>query len=167
MKVFFVIISAYILILFGFILDVSAQKKTRRGQVCGNPKLACKSRENFQPNDLPFETERNFVIAESEFFYAIILKSEKRPDYTDCEKRFPENERLAVQALFPENKVFAVRCGEAGENYYTNVAADVTFLGVYAGRTLSEANKFLKTVQATGKFPGVKVRRMHAGINGT
>jgi hypothetical protein len=47
------------------------------------------------------------------------------------------------------------------------VANDVNFIAIYAGKTLTEANGFLKTVQATGKFKGANVRRMQAEINGT
>lgn len=130
---------------------------------------ACKGRENFQPFHLPFDTGRNFVIAESEYFYGIVLRSKKmKPEWGDCENPiFGEKERLGVQAMFPRNKVFALNCVETGSNYYTGVADNIAFIGVYAGRTLAEANRFLKTVQATKKFAGVRVRRMKVGINGT
>jgi hypothetical protein len=52
----------------------TAQKKAKAGRVCGDPTVACKNRTNFQPNDLPFDTGKNFVIAESEPFYAMFLK---------------------------------------------------------------------------------------------
>jgi len=144
----------------------SAQKKAKAGRICGDPTVACKNRTNFQPNDLPFDTGKNFVIAESEPFYAIVLKSGKR-NYPTCEKAFPESERLSVQELFPHNMVFASRCSEPGDNYYDGFAANTTYIAVYAGRTSTEANAFLKKVKATAKFPGVRVRRTKAGINGT
>ena len=146
-----------------------AQKKARLGRVCGDPTAVCKGRENFQPYDLPFDTGRNFVIAESERFYGIVLRSQKmNPEWGDCEHPlFAEKERLEIQNMFPNNKVFALNCVEAGSNYYTGVADHFAFIGVYAGRTQAEANKFLKTVQDTKKFSGVRVRRMQAGINGT
>lgn len=150
-----------------FTHNAAAQKKPRLGKVCGDPTAACKDREFFQANDLPFDTGKNFVIAESVWFYAIVLKSAKPDPTAECEKILPESDRLSVQALFPKNVVFAFRCNEAGQNYYNGVKQDVPFLGVYAGATLAEANKFLKTVLATNKYPGVKVRRMQAGINGT
>ncbi len=155
-------------ILFGTALTTTAQKKAKLGKVCGDPTAACKGRENFQPFDLPFDTGKNFVIYESEKFYGIVLKSVKLKDWGDCEKpSFGESERMSVQELFPRNKVFALNCVETGLNYYTGVADQTAFIGVYAGRTLAEANKFLKTVQATGQFPGVKVRKMSIGVNGT
>ncbi len=146
---------------------MAAQKKKRLGRVCGDPTLPCKSRDSFQPYELPFDTGKNAVIAESEFFYAIVLKSAQPTNEIDCEKSFPELERLPTQDMFPDHKVFALRCEEPGSNYYTGIKSGAPFLAVYAGRTLTEANKFLKTVEATRKFPGVKLRRMKAGINGT
>lgn len=148
-------------------LYVPAQKRAKAGRVCGDPAAACKNRTNFQPSDLPFDTGKNFVIAESERFYAIVLKSARSGEYPSCQNAFPESERLSVQELFPHNMVFASRCSEPGDNYYEGMAANTTFLAVYAGRTSAEAKTFLKKVQATGKFPDVRVRRTRAGINGT
>jgi hypothetical protein len=69
--------------------------------------------------------------------------------------------------LFKDNKVFALKCSDAGDLYYTNIANDVNFIAVYAGKTLAEANNFLKTVKATGKFKGANARKMQAYVNGT
>lgn len=149
-------------------IGVSAQKKPLKGKVCGDPTVSCKSAENFQPFDLPFNTGKSFAIFESERFYGIVLRSVKLSDWGNCESpSFAESERLPIQEMFPHNKVFAQNCVETGMNYYTGVADRTAFIGVYAGRTLAEANLFLKTVKATGKFPGVKVRQMSIGINGT
>lgn len=148
--------------------DLTAQKKKVKGKVCSDPTVACKSAENFQPFDLPFNTGKNFAIFESEKFYGIVLRSVKLSDWGNCEApSFAESERLPIQELFPHNKVFAQNCVEPGTNYYTGVADQTAFIGVYAGRTLAEANVFLQKVKATGKFPGVKVRQMSIGINGT
>lgn len=163
-----IIIGAFVLLLFA--LTASAQRKTKvhQGKVCGDPTLPCKGSENFQPNDLPFDTGKNWVFYESVPFYAIVLKSVKLSDWGNCEQpSFAESERLPIQELFPRNKVFTLNCVETGLNYYEGVADQTAFIGVYAGRTLAEANKFLKTVRATGRFPDVRVRRMKAGINGT
>lgn len=160
-------LTAIALILFSSTLVVSGQRRAKLGKVCGNPNLPCKVRENFQPFELPFDTGKNFVIAESEYFYAIVLQSVKLKNEVGCENIFPEEGRLATQELFPNNKVFTLKCFETGQNYYTNVVQDVFFLAVYAGKTLAEANKFLKTIQSTKKYPGIKVRKMQIGINGT
>ncbi|MBK8305122.1 MAG: hypothetical protein WBC19_01270 [Pyrinomonadaceae bacterium] len=165
MKYGFLLIAC---ILLGSALTAFGQKKAKLGKVCGDPTAACKSRENFQSFDLPFDTGKNFGIYESEKFYGIVLKSVKLKDWGDCENpSFDEGDRMPIQELFPHNKVFALNCVETGTNYYTGVAEQTAFIGVYAGRTLAEANNFLKTVQATGQFPGVKVRRMSIGVNGT
>jgi len=95
------------------------------------------------------------------------LKTVKLNLEVNCENTISEEERLEIQKLFTNNKVFALKCSDADDLYYTNVANDVNFIAIYAGKTLTEANGFLKTVQATGKFKGANVRRMQAEINGT
>jgi len=151
------------------ILSLSANTAAQRrlGKICGDPHAPCGGREQFQPWELTFALPKNAVIYESEYFYSIILKSAKLKDYNDCEKSFAEADRIGIQGLFPKNKVFAMKCSEPGSMYYTNVANDVAFLGVYAGKTRAQADAFMKTVKATGKFPGAAVRRMKAGIDGT
>jgi hypothetical protein len=147
--------------------DTAAQR--RLGKICGDPNAPCGGRDQFQPWELTFGLPKNAVIYESEYFYSVILKSVKLPQnsYAECEKAFSEDERLKIQELFPKNKVFAFKCSEPGSMYYTNVANDVSFLGIYAGKTRVQADAFLKTVKATGRFPGASLRRMKAGINGT
>lgn len=168
MKKSSVIFFTAALVITAFSLMADAQKKAKAGKVCGDPTLHCTGSENFQPFDLPFDTGKNFVIYESEYFYGIVLKSVKLSDWGDCEKpSFPESERIPIQGMFEHNKVFALNCFESGSNYYTGVTDKTAFIGVYAGRTLIEANKFLKTVQATEKYPGIKVRKMKIGVNGT
>jgi hypothetical protein len=161
-----ILMAAVLTLLSVAVLNLQAQKKARLGKVCGNPNVACKGSENFQASDLPFDTGKNYIIAESVPFYAIVLKSAKYK-YPDCQKAFPESERLETQQLFPDNKVFAVRCSEPGESYYTGMNAETMFMGVYAGSTRAQADAFLKKVQATKKFPGVRVRKTQTGLNGT
>lgn len=161
----------YLIAFSGLILMASnafSQTKARLGRVCGDPTAKCRTRENFQPYELPFETGKNYVIVESKPFYAVILKSVKlNADQSNCDKAILESDRTEAQALFPHNVVFAMRCWESGQNSYTNVADGVSFMAVYAGQTSAQANAFLKTVAATGKFKGASVRRMRAQINGT
>jgi hypothetical protein len=145
-------------------LSVSGQA-TRRGQVCGDPTVGCPGQVDFQPNDLPFRIPKTAVIWESEMFYAIILQS--RNAKTDCNAHVSEDERLEAQALFPHHKVFADRCGEPGNLYYTNTNSDYRFMAVYAGRTRAEAARMLARVKATGRYPTANLRRMRAGFNGT
>ena len=152
------------------VVAVRAQKRKVAYRVCGDPTAACKQRENFQPFQLPFEYTSNFHISESQLFYAVILKSVKEnadPDQRNCEKAITEVDRIETQKLFPHNAVFVMRCWEPGEISYTNVADDVSFMGVYAGQTLAEANAFLVKVKAGGKFADATVRRIRVQMNGT
>jgi len=145
-----------------------AQTRAQLGIVCGDPTARCRTRENFQPYELPFETGKNYVIAESKPFYAVILRSVKlNADQSNCENAISESDRTDTQAMFPHKMVFVMRCWESGQNSYSNVADGVSFIAVYAGQTLLQANAFLKTVTATGKFKGASVRRMRVQINGT
>ena len=150
-------------------LSISAQRKARLGRVCGDPTIKCKGEEGFQPHNLPFDTGKNSVIAESERFYAVILRSVKIKEFGDCAKpSFPEAERVELQKLFVHNKVFAYNCLDgAGDQYFLGVSEHVAFVAVYAGRTLTEAKAFLDTVNATGKFQGAAIKRLQAEINGT
>lgn len=152
--------------------SVNAQKrfaKAKLGKICGNPQLKCRTGDMvFQDYEMAFEFPKgDMVIVDSEPFYAIILKTVKPNSEADCEKTISDNERLEIQKLFTENKVFALKCYEPGNIYYTNVANNVNFIAVYAGKTLIEANGFLKTVKATGNYKGANIRKMQAGINGT
>lgn len=154
------------------VLNHSRQRAPRRkiaprfAALCFDPTVKCNTSADFEPNDLPFQVRPDGVIVESEFFYAVILKSLKVAD-DDCETFVSEAERLQAQALFPRQKVFSSRCADPGYLYYTNVAPNMRFLGVYAGTTRAQAAQTLARVKATGKFPGANVRRMRAGFNGT
>lgn len=162
------LISVVLTVMFISSLSAEGQGKQRLGRVCGNPNAACRGVKNFQAYDLPFDTGKDFVIAESVWFYGIVLKSVKLKDYGDCEHPlFAERERLEIQDLFPNNKVFTLNCVDVGGNYYKGVADQTGFIGVYAGASKVTADAFLKTVKATGRFPGVRVRRMQIGFNGT
>lgn len=148
------------------------QRATRRkpmprfAVICFDPTVKCKTSVIFEPNDLPFQMTPDSVIVETEFFYAVILKSMKVAD-NDCERFTPEAERLQVQALFPRRKVFSSRCADPGSLYYTNVDPNTRFMAVYAGASKAEAARILAQVKASGKFPGANLRRMQAGFNGT
>jgi hypothetical protein len=115
---------------------------------------------------LPFRVPTNSVIFDTELFYAIILKSVPAPE-DDCNTFVPETERLEAQTLFPDRKVFASRCVEPGELFYTNVDSKHKIMAVYAGTTLAEAKLALAAVKSSGKFPGAYMRRMRTGFNGT
>ena len=96
----------------------------------------------FEPHQLPFRVPADAFIFETEQFYAVILKS-VRDESDDCTVFVPEAERLAAQELFPRHKVFASRCYDPGELFYTNTATGQQFMAVYAGRTRAEAARML------------------------
>ena len=160
-------------VLFGLIAcgaSASAQHraKPRSAILCPDPAVACRTSVEFQPYQLPFRVPADAVIYETEPFYAVILKSVRDASKgADCDVFVPETERLAAQALFPHSKVFASRCFETGDLYYTNTAPDQQFIAFYAGRTIAEAKAMLSKVKATGKYPGANLRRLLAGFNGT
>ena len=140
----------------------------RPAAVCGDPTARCRTTVEFQPHQLPFVVPRDGVIWESEQFYAVILKSVRDASKgMDCNVFVPEPERVAAQALFPRNKVFASRCFEPGDLFYTGVAEDTQFMAVYAGHTRAEGQAMLAKVKATGRYPGANLRRLRAGFNGT
>ena len=168
-QLFSVTLAAGILFVFA-VSDSLAQSRTTRkrprGSVCGNPKLPCRTSATFQPNDLPFRVPENSVIWDTELFYAVILKTLTSTE-DNCDVFVPESERLQTQALFPERKVFANRCYDIENLFYTNVDPKFRIMAVYAGSTLAEANRVLEAVKSSGKFPGAYLRRMRTGFNGT
>lgn len=116
----------------------------------------------FRANNLSFEIpNKPFARAESELFYAILLKSA-----THC--TFTEKERLAIQGYFPNHKVFySNACG--AENYedlvdYTNYDYNYDFIAVYGGVTLKDAQRFLKFVKERPQFKKANIRKMRASI---
>lgn len=144
------------------------------GQICGNPKIPCKTSVTFQVNDLPFQVGKDMVIVDTVPFYAVILKSMAVKD-DNCDVFIPESDRLAAQELFPENKIFSSRCTDPENLFYADVSSRTPryfsethrLMAVYAGKTLAEAQQLLATVKATGKYPGANIRRMRTGFNGT
>jgi len=148
--------------------NVTAQKRTVVGKVCGDPTAVCKTRESFQPYELPFDHGKNLTIVQSQQFYAVILKSvQLNAERSNCETAIPESDRTKTQALFPRNTVFVMRCWESGQTSYTNVSDGVSFMAVYAGQTQKEANAMLRKAKAAGRFNDAVVRRMRVEINGT
>ena len=144
------------------------RKAARLAPVCGDPSARCRTSVEFQPYQLPFAIPPQGAIWESEYFYAVILKSVRDESKgMDCNVFVPEPEREAAQALFPRHKVFASRCFEPGDLFYLGVAEDSQFMAVYAGRTRAEGQAMLEKVRAAGKYPGANLRRMRTGFNGT
>jgi len=167
------------LVAVGLFASASATAQSHRpvrhgGQICGNPKVTCKTSATFQANDLPFQVGKDFVIVDTVPFYAIILKSAAVKD-DNCDVFIPESDRLAAQELFPTNKVFSSRCIDPENLFYEEVGTRKPrilsethrIMALYAGKTLTEAKKTLEAVKATGKYPGANIRRLRTGFNGT
>ena len=138
----------------------------QRGSICGNPQITCRTSATFNANDLPFRVPANSVIFDTELFYAIILKTVRTTE-DDCDVFVPETDRLQTQALFPDRKVFASRCVDIENLFYTGVDPKYRIMAVYGGNTLPEAKRILNSVKATGKFSGAYIKRMRTGFNGT
>lgn len=170
-KKHFIFLTIIILTCAFALTSAYGQRKTAKpklGKICGNPQIKCRTGDaDFQTHEIPFEIPKGAVIYESEPFYAIILKTVKLNSNTSCENAISEKDRLKIQELFRDNKVFALKCSDAGDLYYTNVANNVNFIAVYAGKTLSEASNFLRAVKSNRQFKGANVRKMQAYINGT
>jgi hypothetical protein len=143
--------------------------------VCPTPDTPCSPPSyKFAPYDLSFFNLPNklkwMTAHNSEYFYAIILKSSKAiyPEHPDndtkCGGYFSEKERLSVQAMFPCRKVFASRHG-CSMVWYRNVNTQYNFLAIYAGQTSGEAKKVLKKVKATGHFTDVNIRKMQVVVD--
>lgn len=168
-KLFPVVLAVGLVCLFA-VSDTVAQsrtaKKRPRGSICGNPQQPCRTSATFQANDLPFRVPENAVIYDTELFYAVILKTLTSTE-DDCSVFIPESERLETQVLFPNRKVFASRCYDIENLFYTTVDSKFRIMAVYAGTNLAEAKRVLESVKSTGKFPGAYLRRMRTGFNGT
>lgn len=167
--------------LFAMLLLVAAREggaQEARNAICPDPPTPCTSPAVvFKPHQLSFKVLRKGAkgagpLAVSASFYAVILQS-VASDHSNpepkCESHIPEDERLAAQKLFPERKVFASRydCGEEGSffNYVDESRKgfdpEHNFMAVYAGETTAQARATLRRVQATGRFPGANLRKMH------
>lgn len=166
MKKITLLLGLVLLLLSGTAVNAQRRKaKPQIPKICGDPTVQCASDFNFQPHHLSFKVkDTNGPIQESEVFYAIVLRT-IRTKQADCETFVPEKERLAVQELFPHNKVFTDRCPEPGELYYTGFDYKVRIIGIYAGRKAADATAILKAVKA--KYPKAVIRPMRTGFNGT
>lgn len=170
MKINLIILFAVCLISVGTIFGQSSKKqKVAQGKICGNPNIECKINGStvFADWDIQFELPKHYVIYESETFYAVILRSQKITDRfggeTTCKPVATETERLEIQTLFPNNKVFAQTCGYGPTNY----SEDTVFLAVFAGKTLVQAKSFLKVVNKNGKFKDAYIKKLQVSLNET
>lgn len=151
-----------------------------QGAVCGHPTTPCQPpiqsfmQTIYEPYDITFDLPKTLTWQTtylSESFYAIILKSKKSfPDDgpasdKPCAGFFSEDERKAVQELFPGHKVFTSRFGCSGHPiFYTNTNADYNYIAVFGGATLNDAKALLKTVKENG-FSDANIRKVQVGLS--
>lgn len=132
-----------------------------QGQVCGDPSVKCPTSFPFKPHDLAFviKGEIEFREYESDYFYAVILRSVKAEKGDGGCDFVPEAERLEAQRFLPRNKTFTSRaaCPEQ-QISYEGVNASYNILGVYGGETKAAAEKVLRRVRT--RYPGANIRRM-------
>ncbi len=148
-------------------VHAQVQRKARLGKLCPNPNADCHTAAIFEPYDMPFEVPEDGGIFESEPFFAVVLRSFKVADGDD-KKFIPESERLKVQDMFPDRKVFASRASpEPGSVFYVDVPYNVRFLAIYGGKTQAEANGIAAEVKSGGKYTGAYVKKMQVSFNGT
>ncbi len=147
--------------------NAQVKRKPKLGKLCPDPNAECKTAARFEPYDMPFEIPEDGGIFESEPFYAVVLRSFKAPD-GDEKQIIPESERLKVQDMFPDRKVFASRAAlEPGSVIYVDVPYNVRFLAIYGGKTQAEANGVLAQVKSAGKYTGAYTKKMQVSFNGT
>jgi len=142
----------------------TASRVLTGGEVCPDPKNPCLDLNKFPDNELSFKLKSKYNFDrgwdQSLPFYALILKSGEL-----C--KIPEEDRLAIQKIFPTRKVFLHRhfCLDFGDRAtYTNINSKVGFIAVYAGKTEAEAKQFLAEVKAAGAFPDANLRRMRVRL---
>jgi hypothetical protein len=140
-------------------------------EVCGNPRLGCGTSGDFRPEDLPIRIKGEvelFAEYRSKVFFGVILETREMDlDDEECANRFSEEQRIAVQELFPDNKVFTYASGCANfakiyEHSYNTSAVGSHLLALYGGATEVQAKAVLKKVLATKRFPDAEVEKMQA-----
>lgn len=138
-------------------LDKIRLRVVTQGRVCPDPSHPC---DGFKANELSFKIAKPFDFDRgkdvSTPFYAVVLKSAALCSISEAE-------RLRVQALFPERKVFVHQyfCQDFGDKVtYTNVNEKYGFLAVYAGETEADAKKVLTQARTNGHFPDANIRKM-------
>ena len=146
-------------ILIGILLTINILTANAAGEINSDPAA---SHSAFKSHSLVFQLPNDGMPreqVESEEFYAVILRSAEI-----C--GIDEQERLEVQKLFPENKVFVNRfqCDDDVEEniYYTNVNQKVAFIAVYSGATRKQAQEMLEKINASRTFAGANIRKMKA-----
>ncbi|HEX6729277.1 MAG TPA: hypothetical protein VF074_04665 [Pyrinomonadaceae bacterium] len=133
------------------------------GTTCSNPSIKCDSTYPFAPYQLPFVIKEKLVFGKtykSVLFYAVILKSVKTSEESDC-TFVAEEERVAAQSEFADRRVFTSKHSCPEELVlYENVDPNFNFMAVYAGTTAATAKRLLSRVRATGRYPQAYIKQL-------
>lgn len=164
----------YSFLLLAMSFSLHAKEIQTHGEVCPHPAQTCSSvAYTFQPNELSFHLPAKLEWQSGHYsaeFYAVILRSMKAIPVQDihgdeiCKGFIEESERLAMQANFPEQKVFTSRNGCASMVYYKGVDDKYNFIAVYAGANKAEANKVLTRVKEAG-IKDANLRKMQVIVD--
>ena len=119
------------------------RQRAKRGSICGNPKVACKTTVPFQPHDLPFQVPANSVIFDTELFYAVMLKSVKTRRRRLQRCLFRKQSGWKRRLYFPSAKFSRPDVYDIENLFYSTISANVRIMAVYAGTTLPEARRCL------------------------
>lgn len=134
-----------------------------QGTTCPNPSIKCNSTYSFAPYQLPFVIKEKLVFGKSYksvLFYAVILKSVKTGEESDC-GFVTEEERVAAQSEFADRKVFTSKHSCPEELVlYEKVDQSFNFMAVYAGTTAATAKRLLSRVRATGRYPQAYIKQL-------
>lgn len=159
-----------------FSLSFAAQAKEiqTHGKICANPAQACTSAAyQFQAHELSFQLPEKLEWQSGHYsaeFYAVILRSMKAIPVQDthgdevCKGFVDESERLAMQAKFPDYKVFTSRNGCPSMVYYKGTNDKYNFIAVYAGADKAQATKVLELAKQVGG-KDVNLRKMQVVVD--
>ncbi|MBM4132740.1 MAG: hypothetical protein FJ245_03135 [Nitrospira sp.] len=141
--------------------------------VCPDPAQPCTSAaKTFAPYELTFqlpdklEPNKDY---KTRPFQAVILKTFPKfePGGNECDggefSTKVERQRLTLQKLFPDRKVFAAhQCPDMGAVLYevTGKPYDQFFIAVYGGETKAEAKRVLSQIR--GKLSRPTIKEMQA-----
>jgi hypothetical protein len=139
------------------------------GEVCSDPAASChQPYKRFAPYELSFRLPKVVkpnVPYKSVSFYGVVLKVRSSGAVDECDQgeysSRLERERKQVQAMFPKRKVFAdQQCPNmAAVSYVIGGRSNTSsFLAVYGGRTIKEAQQVLAKVR--NKYRGAAIKPM-------
>lgn len=133
--------------------------------VCSNPAAPCQHKQKrFGAFELSFRLPSKLkkTAYKSSVFYGIVLETIAESDCDEGETSSElENKRKNAQAFFSDHKVFADhQCPNmTAVSYIFNGEPNTgSFLGVYAGETVDEAEQIL--VKAKERYPESSIKKM-------